>query len=128
MKLSDYFESTKGIGVLATADKDGRVDAAVYARPHFMDEETVAFIMRDRLTHHNLTSNPHATYLFLEEGKDYAGTRLFLTKQREETETELLYKLRRRTYRSDQDGDRDPKHLVFFIIDKQLPLVNRNES
>ena len=124
MNLSDYFAKTKGVGVLATADSDGKVDAAVYARPHFMDDNTIAFIMRDRLTHHNLTSNPHATFLYLEEGKHYSGTRLFLTKQREETETELLYQLRRRNYRSDEDGDEDPKHLVFFKIDKQLPLVS----
>ena len=58
MNLRDYFESVKGHGVLATADKDGRVDVAVYARPHFIDDETIAFIMRDRLTHHNLQSNP----------------------------------------------------------------------
>ena len=123
MSLSDYFENTKGVGVLATADSDGKVDAAVYAKPHFMDDNTIAFIMRDRLTHHNLTSNPHATFLYLEEGKHYSGTRLFLTKQREETETDLLYQLRRRSYRSDADGHEDPKHLVFFNIDKQLPLV-----
>ena len=64
MSLSEYFENTEGFGVLATADKDGRVDAAVYARPHILEDGTVAMIMRDRLTHHNLQSNPHATYLF----------------------------------------------------------------
>ena len=57
MELKDYFESTKGVGVMATADGDGRVDAAIYARPHFMEDETLAIIMRDRLTHHNLQSN-----------------------------------------------------------------------
>jgi hypothetical protein len=123
MTLSDYFGSKKGLGVLATSDRDGRVDAAVYAKPHFMDDGTVAFIMRDRLTHHNLTSNPHATYLFVEDGSRSNGTRLFLTKQREETESELLYKLRRRKYASDSNGADDPKFLVFFKIDKQLPLV-----
>ena len=128
MKLSDYFDKTRGVGVLATADSEGKVDAAVYAKPHFMENETIAFIMRDRLTHHNLTSNPHATYLFMEEGKRYAGKRLFLTKQREETETELLYELRRRKYRSDEDPNSDPKHLVFFKIDKQLPLVNSKKK
>jgi hypothetical protein len=50
MTLKDYFESVKGRGVLATADADGRVDAAIYATPHFIDDETIAFIMRDRLT------------------------------------------------------------------------------
>ena len=31
-----------------------------------MDDGTLAFIMRDRLTHQNITENPHAAYLFVE--------------------------------------------------------------
>ena len=47
-KLQEYFESTKGVGVLATADSNGKVDAAIYSSPHFLEEGTLAFIMRDR--------------------------------------------------------------------------------
>jgi hypothetical protein len=65
MSLKEYFDTTKGIGFLFTADGDGQVDAAIYARPHFMEDGTMAFIMRDRLSHHNLQSNPHATFLFI---------------------------------------------------------------
>ena len=103
MELKQYFENTKGVGVLATADADGKVDAAIYARPHFMEDGTLAMIMRDRLTHHNLQSNPHATFLFMEE-KD----------------TELLHSLRRRQYPDDRQ---EAKFLVFFKLDKELPLV-----
>jgi hypothetical protein len=87
-KLQEYFESTKGFGVLATADSDGKVDAAMYSRPHFLEEGTLAFIMRDHLTHHNLQSNPSATFLFVEEGTGYKGKRLFLKKAREENNPE----------------------------------------
>ena len=73
MELKDYFENTKGVGVIATADKDGKVNAAVYARPHFLEDGTLAFIMRDRLTHSNIQSNPHAAYLFIENGPGYNG-------------------------------------------------------
>ena len=121
MKLKDYFESVKGRGVLATADADGKVDAAIYATPHFIDDdETIAFIMRDRLSHHNLQSNSHAAYLFMESGGGFAGKRLFLTKTREEQDSELLNSLRRRTYPGDE---KEPKFLVFFQIDKILPLI-----
>ncbi len=78
MNLSEYFAKAKGCGVLATADAEGKVGIAVYARPHFIEEETVAFIMADRLTHKNLESNPHAAYLFIESGEKYAGKRLYL--------------------------------------------------
>jgi hypothetical protein len=64
MKLSEYFEKNRGIGVFSTVDSSGKVNAALYGRPHFMDEETVVFIAADRLTHANLQTNPHAVYLF----------------------------------------------------------------
>ena len=120
MKLNEYFDQTKGLGILSTADEYGKVDAAIYARPHFMDDGTLAFIMRDRLSHHNLQTNPHATYLFKEDGSGYKGKRLFLTKLREEQNTELLETLRRR--KSDY-GNGEDRFLVFFKLDKSLPLV-----
>lgn len=120
MDLKDYFENARGHGILATADSERKVDAAVYSRPHVMDSDTIAFIMRDRLTHHNLQSNPHAAYLFMESGGKYVGKRFFLTKTREEQDTDLAYQLRRRKY---PDDKKDPLFLVFFHIDKILPLV-----
>ena len=120
MELKNYFEKNRGVGILATADGDGKVDAAVYARPHVMDDGTIAMIMRDRLSHHNLQSNPHAAYLFHEDGPGYKGKRLFLTKVREEKDSELLGSLRRREYPDKKD---EAKFLVFFKVDQELPLV-----
>ena len=125
MNLREYFESVKGRGVLATADGDGKVDAAIYASPHFIDEETIAFIMRDRLTHHNLQSNPYAAYLFMEAGEKFAGKRLFLKKTREEQDSELLYAIRRKQYKDDES---ESKFLVFFQVDKVLPLIGPGEG
>ena len=127
MDLKSYFEQTSGLGILSTADYSGQVDAAVYSRPHVMDDGTVAFIMRDRLTHSNLQSNPHAAYLYKEEGAGYAGKRLFLTKVSEEKETDRLYELRRRSYPADKDR-REAKYLVFFSVDKALPLIGPGQS
>ncbi|MFC1880592.1 pyridoxamine 5'-phosphate oxidase family protein [Thermodesulfobacteriota bacterium] len=120
MEFKEYFENTEGSGILATADSDGKVDAAIYARPHIMDDGTIALIMRDRLTHHNLQSNAHACYMFIEKGPGYKGKRLFLTKVREEQDSELLQSLRRRQYIDEKD---EAKFLVFFNIAKELPLV-----
>ena len=124
MELKEYFENTEGRGILATADGDGKVDAAIYARPHFMDDGTIALIMRDRLSHHNLQSNSHACYMFIEKGPGYKGKRFFLTKVREEQDSERLQSLRRRQY---IDGKDEAKFLVFFKIDKELPLVGAGE-
>ena len=37
--LKEYFDKAKGYGVLATADAAGKVNMAVYARPHVLDEK-----------------------------------------------------------------------------------------
>ena len=120
MELKEYFENTEGNGILSPADGNGQVDAAIYSRPHIMDDGTIALIMRDRLTHHNLQSNPQACYMFIEKGPGYKGKRLFLTKVREEQDSELLQSLRRRQYINEKD---ETKFLVFFNITKELPLV-----
>jgi hypothetical protein len=122
MDLKEYFENTKGLGVMATADTDGRVDAAVYARPHVMEDGLLAFIMRDRTTHANTQTNPHATFLFKEEGPGYKGKRLFLTKVREEEDAELIKRLSRRDYSSDENS-KEAKFLVYFKVDKERPLI-----
>jgi len=120
MTLKEYFDTTKGLGTLSTADSDGKVDAAIYARPHFMEDGTLAFIMRDRLSHHNLQSNPHAVYLFKEEGSGYRGKRLYLTKVREDQNAELLQSLKRR---KTEYSNGEERFLVFFKLEKDLPLV-----
>lgn len=127
MDLRDYFENVKGIGVLATADAEGKVDAAIYAKPHFMEDELIAFIMADRLTYQNLQSNNHAAYLFKEESSGYKGKRLFLTKVREEKDTELLYSIRSKRYPSQKEEGKT-RFLVFFRVDKVLPLIGAGNA
>jgi hypothetical protein len=128
MNLSEYFEKATGMGILATADSAGAVDAAVYAKPHFIDEETVAFIMADRLTHHNVQQNPRAAYLFREAGEKYVGKRLYLRRTKEIQDTKLVSEMRRKKYPEivGKYGDEN-KFVVYFKIDKVLPLVGDKE-
>jgi len=128
MILKDYFEKTQGIGVLATADKSGKVDAAIYSRPHILDDGSVAFIMRDRLTHNNLKSNSSAAYLFVEKGPGYKGKRLLLTKIQEEEDTQLLKDLKRRCISPEEDAEKGPKFLVIFKVDNELPLIGKGKE
>jgi len=51
--LDEYFASSKGRGVIATADKDGSQTRHLY-EAYFMDDSIVTFIMAERLTHENL--------------------------------------------------------------------------
>ena len=121
--LKQYFETASGTGVLSTADAGGKVDAAVYSTPHVMDDGTVAFIMRERLTHENLKSNPYAVYLFMEDAPGHKGIRIFLKKTREDDNAELIASMTRRHLRPELDAQKGPKHLVYFTIEKVLPLI-----
>ena len=116
--LREYFDKANGRGVLATSDADGKVDTAIYSKPHFIDNETIAFIMTDRLTHKNLQSNPYASYLFMESEVGYSGKRLYLKKTKEEDDSELIDKLLKNDHYRDV-----AKYVVYFHIDKVLPLV-----
>jgi hypothetical protein len=122
MKIKDYFENTKGLGVLSTADDHGKVNSAIYSRPHVMEDGSLAFIMRDRLTHKNTELNSHAVYLFREDGPGYNGKRLYLTKIREENDADLIESLSRRSYLSDKDR-RNSRFLVYYKLEKERPLV-----
>jgi len=129
MKIEEYFDKTKGLGVLSTADAAGRVDSAVYARPHVFGEQEIAFIMADRLTHANLQSNPYAAYLFKEDGPGYAGKRLYLTKIREEKDSPLIEQIQRGNYPEIQGKyEGMTKFLVFFRVDRILPLIGDKET
>ena len=118
MNLSDYFETTQGTSILATSNSAGQVDVAIYSRPHVTDEDTVAFIMRPRLPHENLQSNPRP---------GYKGKRLNLTKLREETDPELIDSFRRKGGKHNTKSD-EKKFLVYFHIDRIRPLVGDNDK
>jgi len=122
MELKKYFSSVKGLGVLSTADTAGKVNSAIYSRPHIMDDGSVAFIMRDRLTHRNSLANPYAVYLFREDAPGYKGKRLYLKKIREEDDPELIAGLSRRAYPPDQEPT-ESRFLVLYELENVRPLI-----
>lgn len=121
MELREYFENKRGLGVLSTADKNGVVDSAVYARPHVMEDGRFIFIMRDRLSFKNVTENPQVHYLFHENADGYYGKRFFLEMVKYEENHELYEKLSRRNHSQDTDGER--KFIVYFKVLRERPLV-----
>jgi len=121
MSLGEYFNNAKGHGILATADAKGKVNAAMYARPYFLDDKTALFIMAERLTHANLKTNPWATYLFIESGQGYSGKRLYLKKLKEQKNSELMGEICRKCDYSHHDvGNR---YIAYFNVEKVLPLI-----
>ncbi len=126
MELSKYFGEAKGSGILATADSEGKVDVAVYARPHFLDDGSLAFIMRDRLSYQNLQSNPQAAYMFIEDKPGHAGLRIYLKKTKEDSDPEIIDRVRRSCSAHHQKHGEEQCFLVHFSIEKTRPLVGDN--
>jgi hypothetical protein len=123
MDLHAYFTNTQGTGILSTAAASGEVTSAVYAKPHILDDASVAMIMREHLTYAHLQTNGHACYLFLEQGPEIKGIRLFLQKIDESDDAQLIHSMTRRNLSPEEDRAKGPKHLVRFQVVKVLPLV-----
>ena len=124
MDLKEYFQKTQGTGVLATADTEGKVDAAIYSRPYIIDDQTLVFIMTDRLTRKNLQSNPQAAFLFLESPETYEGKRLFLTKIKEGTGSEEPDEVLRQKYdKACEEYKDETLFLVYFRVENIRSLV-----
>jgi hypothetical protein len=125
-QLEQYFETAEGTGILSTCAADGKVNSALYARPRFFAQERIGFIMLGRLSYANLQSNPHAAYLFMERREGYEGVRLHLSMVGEESDQALIERLVSEL----RPGhvDKKERHLVYFSIDKVMPLVGSGES
>ena len=123
-ELKSYFEKAEGIGVLSTCNGAGGVNSALYSRPHFMEDGSIAFIMNDRRSHSNIKENPKAAYLFVEEGSKSKGIRLYLKKEKETDDKELINKIRRHHSGSGNDEDKK-RFLVYFSLIETRDLVEK---
>lgn len=69
------------IGVLATSNKNGDVNAAVFGSPYMIDEETVIMAIGDNRSYQYLQENPKASFIVIEPGEtrpQWKGVRLYL--------------------------------------------------
>jgi hypothetical protein len=123
MKLAELFPEG-GRGVIGTADAKGVVNLAVFATPHIIDEETLAWGLTEGRSYANLKENPHASYLYLAPSRGYSGWRLALTFKREEGEGELLAGIKEAATRAaGPQAGAAIKHVVYFKVDEVRPLM-----
>ncbi len=106
-KLMDYFNQSPRLGIIATADKDGRVDEAVFGSPRMIDEKIVVIATANNRTFANLQENPHAVFMIMdpknmEPGKmesgegilAWKGIRVYLKMKEYTTSGEMLDEIR----------------------------------
>ncbi len=120
MSLKEFFENAKGTGILATADSNGNVDIALYAKPFFIDEKTIMFIMLHKQSYKNIQENPKAAYMFLQE--NYQGKRLYLKKVKEEQDQAKINEMLKHKY-DDPDVLAKEKSLVYFEVENEAPIL-----
>jgi hypothetical protein len=123
MTVKDFFDGKTGTCILSSADRRGQVTTALYSAPRVMEDGTVCFIMRERLTYRNVLENPHAACMFIEHAEGYKGIRLFLTRIGEDNDPGLIARMTRRHLSPEEDKAKGPKHLVMFRVDRILPLI-----
>jgi hypothetical protein len=125
MTLAEYFSNITGLGILATSDADGKVNLAIYARPYVINENKIAFSMLERRSYKNIQSNPKAAYMFVEQTEGHKGKRLYLTKVGEETEAEVIRKIKEQ-HKNRYSEESSGKHLVYFEITETRQLIGGN--
>lgn len=123
MKLEEHFENG-GKGVMATAGSDGEVNTAVYAVPHILDEETVAWGMTEGRTYRFTKENPRASYLYFSPGGKGKGVRLTLEVKNIETSGKLLEKIRARASETvNPQAGASVMYAVTFRVVETRPLL-----
>ncbi|GFO70084.1 hypothetical protein GMLC_36630 [Geomonas limicola] len=123
MKLAELFPEG-GRGIIATANTQGVINQAVFAVPHVINEETLAWGFSEGRSLLNLRENPHASYLYLAPTRGYSGWRLSLTMKKEEQEGEVLESIRAgaRNAAGPQAGAA-LRAVVYFTVDEVRPLM-----
>lgn len=92
-RLMDYFNKQPRLGVLGTANREGKIDAAVFGSPMMVDEKTVVMGIGKNRTFEYLKENPNAVFTIVEQGEtimDWKGLRVYLKMKGYETSGERL--------------------------------------
>ena len=117
MKLSEYFEKTKGKG--SSPLRIQRKSWQPLSMPGLISSMRRQWpsSWQTGLTHKNLESNPHAAYLFMESGERYAGKRLYLTRSKKKrTVHSLIRSVEKRVARLTKATKRGLRYLVYFKV------------
>ncbi len=123
MKLSELFKEA-GRGVIATSNTLGEVNVAIYAAPHVVDDETLAWGMTEGRTYRNVMENPRAAYLYMYAGAGYSGARLGLKLTGIENSGEMLDVIKARTREIvGPEAAAAVNHVAYFAVVEVRDLI-----
>jgi len=131
-RLMDYFNRQPRIGILSTASRDGKVDAAVFGSPQMTDEKTVVMALGKNRTFEYLRENPNAVFIIVESGEtimDWKGLRVYLRMKEYATSGEMLETYKRGIARVlGEEAAAMVYAVVTFDLGEVRPLVDMGQG
>ena len=131
MKVSEtvkkYLEQEGRANVLATSDKSGKVNVAMFGSYRLMDDSSVIVMLGDNRSYKNLKENPHAACMVMLHGKTglaTEGCRLYMKVRAMEDEGEKWNEVREKIRARIGDAANMLKHLVWFDIVEARPILD----
>jgi len=126
-KVMEMFNKKSRIGALATSNKNGDVNAAVFGSPQMIDEDTIIMAIGDNRSFKYLQENPKASFIVIEPGESPAtwkGVRLYLEVIEFERYGEVLDSFREkiRKVAGKKSADAITAAIRFKIVDAR-PLI-----
>ena len=127
-KLMKMFNKRPRIGALATANKLGEVNAAVFGSPQMIDENTVVMGIGENRSFRNLQMNPKAVFIVMEPGEsvmDWKGARVYLEATDLQAEGEFCDQIKQGIAKAAGQKAADMIHAaVRFKITDVRPIVD----
>lgn len=126
-QVMKMFNKEARIGILATANNDNDVNAAVFGSPKMIDEDTVIMAIGDNRSANYLKENPKATFIVVEPGEAPAtwnGARLYLEVEAFEGYGEVLDSFRANIRKVAGDKSANAiKAAIRFKVTDVRPLI-----
>lgn len=130
-KVKEYFRAEGRSNVLATANRAGRVNLAVFGSMAMADDETVVVMLGDNRTYANLNENPIATCLLTLHGKtgmQQQGCRVYLKVRSIEHEGKMFDEIKEKVRARVGDAAEMLKHLVRFDVEDVRPILDMGQG
>ena len=122
-QLNDIFQEN-GIGIMASSDRNGWVNMAIYSPPVITNEGLLVFGATERLTYKNLKENPRAMFMFIcTNKKDWQGVRIRLSLIKDESSGPMLERLKERFKEMGYYYlASEIRHALYFKVEEVRPL------
>ena len=130
-KVKGFLQEEGRSNVLATTDKSGKVNLAVFGSLALADDETVVVMVGDNRTYSNLKENPFATCLVTLHGKtgmQQEGCRVYLKVRSMEDEGKMFDEIKGKVRAKVGDAAEMLKHLVWFDIEEVRPILDMGQG